>query len=191
MPLQRIPPSFIKNLAREISGTATLSRSSGSHWHVRVWKNPDGTYLEDGWERFMKDNRLGDDEFLIFRYEGNVRFHVRIFEKNGVKRSRIKPEEIGVVVSSGKRSRGRPRKYPIGHGGSSGTRKIESTQKIGHSFTSKFPYFESHMTKSYVQRSFLLVGISQKTLTKQLFQVFEPNISFLYTSVIIMIKIKY
>ena len=154
--MQRIPPTFIKNLAAEISGTVTLTRSTGGQWHVRVWKNPNGTYLEDGWSRFMRENKLGDDEFLVFRYDGNMQFHVKIFGKNGVKRSAAMAEEKGVVRSV-KRSRGRPRKYPIclppaGNGENS------KTDQKPESFTSNFPYFASSMTRSCVERSFLLVG---------------------------------
>lgn len=162
MTLQRIPPAFIKHLAGDISDRATLTCSSGGHWGVTVSKNPNGTYLEDGWKEFLRENNLGDDEFLVFIYDGDMRFHVKIFEKNGVKRSAPisdNPTEEETGASSGKRSRGRPRKYPVGS--LQGPVESSRTQKT-RSFTSKFPYFECLMTKSCVEKCFLLVGIFSK-----------------------------
>ncbi|XP_059650012.1 B3 domain-containing protein Os01g0723500-like [Cornus florida] len=59
-------------------------------------------YLQDGWKEFLRDNSLGDNEFLVFRYDGNLCFNVKIFDKSGCKRAD--------VPVAGKRRRGRPRK---------------------------------------------------------------------------------
>lgn len=157
MTLQRIPPAFNENLTGDVSNIATLSLSSGSHWLVRVRKNP-GMYLEDGWSQFIKDNKLGDDEFLVFRYDGDMHFHVKIFDKSGVKRSSAPKSE---EKRSEKRARGRPRKHPIVPVLSNG----ESSER----FTSGFPFFASHMTKICLRKSYLLVGdLLHPTLHKAL-----------------------
>ncbi|RVW61323.1 B3 domain-containing protein [Vitis vinifera] len=114
----RIPPAFMEHLSQEMSNRATLTGPSGSQWRVTVSTDANGTYLQKGWKQFMKENNLGDSEFLTFRYDGNMQFYVKIFDKSGVQRlaalvSGNRTQE-GTRVSNGKRAQGRPRKSPVG-----------------------------------------------------------------------------
>ena len=101
----------MKHLPQEIPNRAILTDPSGSHWHATVSTDENGTYLQEGWKEFMKENNLGDNEFLIFRYDGNMQFYVKIFDKSGV----IKPAAPVSDINNGKRGcLGRPKKRPVG-----------------------------------------------------------------------------
>ncbi|KAL6347956.1 hypothetical protein AAG906_037685 [Vitis piasezkii] len=148
----RIPPAFMKHLSQEMSNRATLTGPSGSQWRVTVSTDANGTYLQKGWKQFMKENNLGDSEFLTFRYDGNMQFYVKIFDKSGVQRlaalvSGNRTQE-GTRVSNGKRAQGRPRKSPVGslnlhklqlHNSEEGSGGSSGIVKTDGSFTSKSP----------------------------------------------------
>ncbi|PRQ23297.1 putative transcription factor B3-Domain family [Rosa chinensis] len=112
----RIPPKFtLKYIAKDLSERATLKleRSSECSWSVIVRKSGRDVYFKDGWQEFLRDNSLGDKEFLVFIYDGKMRFSVKIFNKNGCERMdfhNIKAHQNSTVSKSNKRPRGRPRK---------------------------------------------------------------------------------
>ena len=159
--LQRIPPAFMKHLSQEMSNRATLTCPHGSHWNVTVSTDANGTYLRKGWKEFMKENSLGDNEFLTFRYDGNMQFYVKIFNNSGVIR------QAAPVSGNGKRGRGRPRKRPVGsqdlhkqqlHGSEEGPRQSSKIGKTGKPFTSQSPHFTAGMTNANVDKPFFLVS---------------------------------
>ncbi|XP_040374867.1 B3 domain-containing protein Os01g0723500 isoform X4 [Rosa chinensis] len=65
----RIPPAFRKHILHESIKRATLKlkNSSDTSWTVKVIITGRDIYLKDGWQEFLRDNSLGDSEFLVFR----------------------------------------------------------------------------------------------------------------------------
>ncbi|KAL4615571.1 hypothetical protein ACB092_07G136000 [Castanea dentata] len=160
----RIPPKFVKHLPIELPDQAILKGPSGEKWHVKLCKTVDGLYLKDGWEQFFRDHSLGDNEWLLFRYNGDLCFNVHIFGKNGCERVNASSTKANheTTSSSGKRPRGRPRKTPLGlvplHE-SKPCKVILGQQcnsngskicKVADSFTSDFPHFKCCIKKSSV-----------------------------------------
>lgn len=164
--LQRIPPAFMKHLPQETPNRATLT-AMGRNRRVRVSKNADGTYFEEGWKEFIEENNLGDHEFLMFGYVGHMRFDVQIFDKNGVERLADCVCGNTTRACNGKRARGEPGKRPVA---SSKPHKqkpwdlVEGPGECSHAaekpvpFRSQFPYFTVGMTKSNVDKPYLLVS---------------------------------
>ncbi|KAJ4716387.1 B3 domain-containing protein [Melia azedarach] len=117
VPVVRIPPKFLKHISKELSDKATITvLSSGSSWNVEVGETRSGLYLQRGWQKFLRDNSLGDAEFLLFRYDGNMCFSVQVFEKSGCER--VGASDSGMHQESaefpiGKRPRGRPKKAHV------------------------------------------------------------------------------
>ncbi|XP_077218667.1 B3 domain-containing protein Os01g0723500-like [Tasmannia lanceolata] len=87
----RIPPAFMKHISEEVSSkrTAILEGPSNKVWHVELSQKTNGTYLQDGWEEFVKAHSLKVSEFLVFRYDGNMSFNVLIFDKTACEREDI------------------------------------------------------------------------------------------------------
>ncbi|XP_040363968.1 B3 domain-containing protein Os01g0723500-like isoform X2 [Rosa chinensis] len=111
----RIPPAFRKHILNELSigATLTLSSSADSSWNVRAHKIGRDIYLKEGWQEFLRDNSLGDSEFLMFGYDGNMHFSIDIFEKNCCKRTKapaLRRHQQSTFTNNTKRPRGRPRK---------------------------------------------------------------------------------
>ncbi|XP_062019973.1 B3 domain-containing protein Os11g0197600-like isoform X1 [Rosa rugosa] len=111
----RIPPAFRKHILNELSirATLTLSSSADSSWNVRVHKIGRDIYLKEGWQEFLRDNSLGDSEFLVFGYDGNMHFSIDIFEKDCCKRTKapaLRRHQQSTFINNTKRPRGRPRK---------------------------------------------------------------------------------
>ncbi|XP_042494948.1 B3 domain-containing protein Os11g0197600-like [Macadamia integrifolia] len=82
----RIPPEFLENISTEAYKFATLKDSNGNHWRVKLNKTTSGTYIEDGWQDFIRDHSIYDDNFLVFGYDGNTCFDVQIFDESGCNR---------------------------------------------------------------------------------------------------------
>lgn len=102
----------MRHLTDDTSNIATLMCSSGRIWNIKLRRAEERIYLHDGWKQFLKDNSLGDMEFLLFRYGGNMCFDVQIFQKNGCEKLEmpVTGKHKGVAVTQGKRKRGRPKK---------------------------------------------------------------------------------
>ncbi|KAM5549082.1 B3 domain-containing protein Os01g0723500-like [Rosa sericea] len=84
----RIPPKFRRHLLNELSNRATLNLmdSSNSSWTVDVSQTEGEIYFKNGWQKFVRDNSLGNFEFLVFRYESDMQFSIEIFDRNASKR---------------------------------------------------------------------------------------------------------
>lgn len=56
---------------------------------------------KSGWETFVRDNALGDYEFLTFTHKGKMSFTVNIFNKDG-KEMMQPPQSRAFLASSSK-----------------------------------------------------------------------------------------
>ncbi|KAF9600019.1 hypothetical protein IFM89_002492 [Coptis chinensis] len=107
----RIPPNFVKHISTEPSGRATLEGPTGSLWSVRLCVSEDGTFLQNGWQDFLKDHSLGNFEVLVFRYDGNRHFNVQIYDTTRCEKQYGFQEP---AISSGRTKQGRPPKKLVG-----------------------------------------------------------------------------
>lgn len=106
----------MKHIWKDLSDTATLRVASGGLWTVKVKIIGNGVFMEEGWEEFARDNSMKNSDFLLFEYDGNMRFSVKIFDPNGVERigtSSIRMPQESSGISIGRRPKGRPRKNPV------------------------------------------------------------------------------
>ncbi|XP_077218651.1 B3 domain-containing protein Os01g0723500-like isoform X2 [Tasmannia lanceolata] len=133
----RIPPAFIKHISKEATykRTAILEGPSSRVWHVELSRKFNGTYLQDGWQEFAKAHSLRVSDFLVFRYDGNMRFSVLIFDKTACER-----EDIFTCDSFEEptffhepKKRGRPRKKSLDSG------NVVSRQKACAIISKKHP----------------------------------------------------
>ncbi|KAL9227623.1 hypothetical protein vseg_003291 [Gypsophila vaccaria] len=85
----RIPPLFMKHIRKDMSNEETREgriKSGDKLWGIKLRKTSKGTYIDDGWTQVMHDNNLGDKEFLVFKYDGDLCFTLHIFENSGCER---------------------------------------------------------------------------------------------------------
>ncbi|KAL6954264.1 hypothetical protein U1Q18_039385 [Sarracenia purpurea var. burkii] len=79
----RVPPAFVKRCNETIPSLTILKDLSGKSWHVEMEEAENGIFFKNGWEIFVNDHSLEFGNFLVFRYNGNSSFDVKIFGNNG------------------------------------------------------------------------------------------------------------
>ncbi|CAE5983449.1 unnamed protein product [Arabidopsis arenosa] len=73
----------------------------GSSWEVAISKNPRFYYLEkSGWGKFVRDNALGNNEFITFTHKGKMKFTVNIFKQDGKEMMQQPPQSSSFLASS-------------------------------------------------------------------------------------------
>ncbi|XVF61913.1 hypothetical protein PTKIN_Ptkin08bG0173000 [Pterospermum kingtungense] len=90
-----IPRNFVRKHGNRLPSTIQLEVPSGSTWQVQLTKCDETVWLQKGWQEFAKHYSLKFGYFLVFRYEGNGRFHVLVFDKSAseIEYPRTKTEE--------------------------------------------------------------------------------------------------
>ncbi|XP_059455206.1 B3 domain-containing transcription factor VRN1-like [Corylus avellana] len=76
----RIPVKFVMEFGDELSAVATLTDHYGNFWQVGLEKANNGIWFDDGWQDFMEYHSIHYGYFVVFRYEGNSKFHVLVFD---------------------------------------------------------------------------------------------------------------
>ncbi|XP_042507251.1 putative B3 domain-containing protein At5g66980 [Macadamia integrifolia] len=79
----KIPPAFLNHFNGLIPNKAILRSRKGRIWHVELEQVDSNLFFQDGWKGFVKDQSLKLGEFLVFIYDGNSVFDVKIFGING------------------------------------------------------------------------------------------------------------
>ncbi|XP_059658650.1 putative B3 domain-containing protein At5g66980 [Cornus florida] len=78
-----VPPAFIKHFNGTIPTKAILKDLSGKCWHVEMEDVENGVFIKNGWQCFVNHYSVELGDFLVFRYNGNSLFNVRIYGRNG------------------------------------------------------------------------------------------------------------
>ncbi|KAJ4868577.1 B3 domain-containing protein [Raphanus sativus] len=83
--MRAMPYNFMKNVSKKDFHYKMVIRAQwGSSWEVDISKNPSFYYMEkSGWNQFVSDNALGENEFVTFTHKGLMCFNVNIYGKNG------------------------------------------------------------------------------------------------------------
>ncbi|KAF6177059.1 hypothetical protein GIB67_015934 [Kingdonia uniflora] len=68
-------------MGEKLSNTVTLTTPSGSSWIVELTEADDGIILQNGWQEFVKDLLLKEENVLIFRYDRSSSFEVLMFDQ--------------------------------------------------------------------------------------------------------------
>ncbi|KAF8015485.1 hypothetical protein BT93_H1106 [Corymbia citriodora subsp. variegata] len=81
-----IPPDFIKNFKGVMPKKAVLKNTTGRSWPIGIAEVGDKLFIKRGWRDFVIDHSLDFADFLIFRYNGDSVFLVKVFGKNGCRK---------------------------------------------------------------------------------------------------------
>ncbi|TYI50027.1 hypothetical protein E1A91_D12G073700v1 [Gossypium mustelinum] len=78
-----VPRNFVRKYGNQLSSPVKLEVPNGAIWQVELTKSTDEKlHLQNGWREFAEHYLLEFGSFVVFRYEGNDRFHVLIFDKS-------------------------------------------------------------------------------------------------------------
>ncbi|VAH69039.1 unnamed protein product [Triticum turgidum subsp. durum] len=78
-----IPEWFVNQFGGKIWRTVKLESPNGNVYDVGVTENMNRTILKSGWASFVDANKIEENYSLMFRYLGNTRFKVTIFDSSG------------------------------------------------------------------------------------------------------------
>lgn len=73
-----------------------LTNQIGEYWHVNVSYSDKGMFFLDDWQKFVKDNSLETADFLVFKYDGDCWFNVKIMGKSGIEKRVSYKEDLRV-----------------------------------------------------------------------------------------------
>lgn len=100
--LQSIPRRFVRKYGEGLSNPAFLNIPYGAEWKVELTRCDGEIWLQKGWREFLEYYSVKPGHFLVFRYEGNSRFHVLIFDVSATEidypthsSSQVKEENFG------------------------------------------------------------------------------------------------
>lgn len=79
-----IPVKFVRRYGETLSNPVSVKLPCGSEWKMELRKFDGRVCLHKGWPEFVKHYSIALGHFLVFRYEGNSRFHAFIFDKTTV-----------------------------------------------------------------------------------------------------------
>ncbi|WJX15845.1 hypothetical protein P8452_05943 [Trifolium repens] len=75
-----LPKTFSDNVKKKLPENVTLKGPSGVLWDVGLTTKDDVVYFTNGWQQFLKDHSLKENDFLVFKYNGESHFEVLIFD---------------------------------------------------------------------------------------------------------------
>ncbi|KAJ0264280.1 B3 domain-containing protein [Hirschfeldia incana] len=83
--MRALPYKFMENLSdNDFSYKMVIRAQWGSSWEVDISKNPRLYYMEkSGWNQFVSDNALGENEFVTFTHTGLMHFNVNMYKPSG------------------------------------------------------------------------------------------------------------
>jgi len=77
---QALPKTFSDNLKKKLPENVTLKGPSGVEWNVGLETRDNTVYFVDGWHQFARDHSLKENDFLVFKFNGESNFNVLIFQ---------------------------------------------------------------------------------------------------------------
>lgn len=91
---QSLPPAFVMQLDGFALKNATLKDHTGMMWNVQLEKTENDLIIKKGWQEFASHHSLVDADFLVFKYDGNSQFSVKLYGKNGLKKENTLPSKV-------------------------------------------------------------------------------------------------
>ncbi|KAK9164338.1 hypothetical protein Syun_005240 [Stephania yunnanensis] len=76
----RIPTKFMSNFPNKLSDVGKLIVPGGKIWNIRLKRDSTGMWFEQGLQEFIKYYSMSAGHLLLFRYDGNSKFQVTIFD---------------------------------------------------------------------------------------------------------------
>ncbi|XP_028777082.1 B3 domain-containing transcription factor VRN1-like [Neltuma alba] len=165
----RVPKTFVNHHGEDFSPVITLRDPNAREWKIGLEKSEeDGdVWFSEGWDKFLEYYSITNEHFLVFRYEGDSRFHVLIFDMSGSEiqyPSQIpSPERNQVASSESSKSNDHDHHWSQNHNdndnndncnGNGGGGGGDYDGGIGHHFTEEyFPDDEDDSTHAYEEHN--------------------------------------
>ena len=80
MILQLVPPVFNKHIIKDKLRQATILSPLGNCWHIRIQREAESYFFEEGWREFVRAHGLALGYIITFSYEGDGFFMFTAFD---------------------------------------------------------------------------------------------------------------
>ncbi|WCJ33811.1 B3 domain-containing transcription factor VRN1 [Euphorbia peplus] len=90
----RLPPRFVNQYGHELGNVAQLTVSDGRVWKMKVRREGNHIWLENGFPEFVKYYSIGYRHLLTFEYRSFSNFNVNVCDKSGCEIEYPPREEI-------------------------------------------------------------------------------------------------
>uniref|UniRef100_A0A0R0GME5 TF-B3 domain-containing protein n=1 Tax=Glycine max TaxID=3847 RepID=A0A0R0GME5_SOYBN len=90
-----LPKTFSDNLKKKLPENVTLKGPGGVMWNIGMTTRDDTLYFGHGWEQFVKDHCLKENDFLVFKYNGGSLNKKRDTDNDSLEEGNI-PSNAGV-----------------------------------------------------------------------------------------------
>lgn len=75
-----IPEKFVNNVREKLAEAVTIKGPSGTTWEVGLTADNNALFFKHGWQKFVEDHSLEENDVLFFKYSGNSCFEVKMFD---------------------------------------------------------------------------------------------------------------
>ncbi|WCJ33823.1 hypothetical protein M5689_015160 [Euphorbia peplus] len=104
----RLPLRFVNTYRNELGGVAQLTASDGRVWKMKVRREGNHIWLENGFPEFVKYYSIGYGHLLTFKYRSFSSFDVNVCDKSGCEieyppREEVE-QEVEIVEETGEAS---------------------------------------------------------------------------------------
>jgi hypothetical protein len=82
----------------DLSDVATLTAPNGHLWQVGLEKGNKEIWFHDGWQEFMEYHSIHYGYFIVFRYEGNSKFHVLVFDNTATEIQYPRSKDCELII---------------------------------------------------------------------------------------------
>ncbi|GKV04715.1 hypothetical protein SLEP1_g16831 [Rubroshorea leprosula] len=79
-----IPRKFASKLRKKLPDIVVLRGPSSSTWNVGLSIEDETLFFKDGWQEFVKDHSLEENDELVFQYNGESCVDVLIFDQSSL-----------------------------------------------------------------------------------------------------------
>ncbi|WCJ30472.1 B3 domain-containing protein REM10 [Euphorbia peplus] len=158
-----IPAAFSKYLKEQKYEKAMLgTRKGGKLWPVKI----NGRRFEDGWKEFVEAHGFQIGDFLVFRHEGDLVFHVLVFDRTTCEREyQCSPcftaadVEVKIEVDDQEQEQEQEQEENLPEGSTCGE-KLEENNEVktspkakSSSFVFKYPYTVVQLNPKSIKKS--------------------------------------
>ncbi|XP_031278158.1 putative B3 domain-containing protein At5g66980 [Pistacia vera] len=91
-----IPDAWVQHL-NALPKNVVLQNRIGKVWRMKMEYADNRVYFANGWQQFVKDNSLVFGDCLVFQYNGDNGFNVKILGKSGCERNETGPH-VGIDI---------------------------------------------------------------------------------------------
>ncbi|XP_048441886.1 B3 domain-containing protein LOC_Os12g40080-like [Pyrus x bretschneideri] len=147
----RIPPTFIrKNFNRRPLCKCDLRGPTGIRRTVELEDRENGLFFRNGWQGFVKDNHLESGDLLVFDYDGETKFNVKIYD-----RSACEKDVEAAKMNTENQARAKDENVDLDTENYSKEREIRTTSRSGNYLISRkrHYYVEDTSTGSVLLKS--------------------------------------